>query len=394
MQQATAQVLEPALSAEDLLSHLYLVQKKADAGPQFPCLETKPDKPTSACACGSEDNQQRGSEAFPCMCNELHNHFAPRAFAASIAFSLLQRLHAEPLLRKSTRFSMAIFMCIVFVAVAMLALTKCRQSPVGAGRKSKASKLRALVKGVEQQQTLEERNNWLSATVKYALHNFESAKFGLDVSIGSVSIDSESGRVDLTDVSLKNLQGYKLACSLMLSQIRLAIDMERLIASRGEDVRINEVVVDDVTIHVEQAGGSTNIADIMAILINVDHFSHLNADNNNLPRCMSVFSELKGDGSDNFQDKANPPGPPQILVRRVEVRRVVAKAAGRILEKVGSIIPVPGIVYDDFDRDVASAWQADKRDVDVIIVPFFIMLVLICLRYNVLDTTVCLWNGV
>eukprot|EP00971_Amphidinium_carterae_P014328 283131-Amphidinium_carterae.1 len=154
--------------------------------------------------------------------------------------------------------------------------------------------------------------------------------------------------------------------------------MEKLITSRGEDVCVTEVMIDDVAIVVEQAGDSTNVTDIMAILCNAADSKKqplvepsANSDVGTLS-CGSIFSGLKGDGL----DKVDPPGPPHLSVRRVDVKGMRGKAGWLILAAVASEIPVPGILYDDFEREVASAWRADKREVEAVIVPFFIMLML------------------
>mmetsp|Transcript_35965 Transcript_35965/g.66066 ORF Transcript_35965/g.66066 Transcript_35965/m.66066 type:complete len:465 (+) Transcript_35965:87-1481(+) len=399
---ATAEALRPAVAFDDVQFDLCLLQKKADAaGQPSPCIEAASKAgalpaPTKPCDCSTGKSKRQSSKAHPCSCEETS--FQAQASVHGLALSLLQELRElrdEPLFGRTAQLytdytynrghgaSMADILMVIFLVLAVILnvfLVVSCWVLARAGDKPPGSSIRTLVKNLDLQQKLEERNNWLSATAKYALRHFDSTKFGVEVSIGSLAIDSENGTVLLTEVSIANLKDYKMPCIVRVPQVRLTLDMDKLITSRGEDVCVNEVMVEDVSIVVEKAGNSTNVADLMAILTKADQAgfkqptkganSSSGESGEQVVPCGSIFAELKGD------DKADPPGPPQLSIRRVDVKRMHAKAGWLILAAVASEIPVPGIVYDDFEREVASAWRADTKDVDVVVLPFFIMLML------------------
>lgn len=165
-------------------------------------------------------------------------------------------------------------------------------------------------------------NNILGALVHKMIASFDACTLGVDVKCGSMRLDASDGRIEVSDLLVGNPEGYHSAYLLSVGKAAVHVNMKKLLVSRGTDVDVDELLVDDVDVIYEKSISSSNLKDLLNSLA-------------------SSEDESTSDGQVDYT----------LTLHRVRARNVGAKLASVLTRGAGARVEVGDINCTDFDQD-------------------------------------------
>jgi uncharacterized protein involved in outer membrane biogenesis len=96
--------------------------------------------------------------------------------------------------------------------------------------------------------------------LKTGVEKVGSKVLGVDVSLGKASLKIFAGEVQMKDLDIANPQGYKQPTFMELGEIYVDTDMGSLMSDK---VIIDKLLMDDLTVTIEQSGLTNNMNEIL-----------------------------------------------------------------------------------------------------------------------------------
>lgn len=165
----------------------------------------------------------------------------------------------------------------------------------------------------------------VGSSIRYGIETYDKDVIGAEVIIGSLYLDPFVGYLELKDVEVLNPKGYATPYLLRAKRIKVDLEMQPLVLSRGSHMLVAAIVVDDVDVIYERKSQTSNVGDILDYVR--EH----------------AMPEQSGNG-----------GVTRVTLRRVSIEGLRVKLALSALGGAGAWANVPAIHYDNF---------ADEEDV-------------------------------
>lgn len=206
----------------------------------------------------------------------------------------------------------------------------------------------------------------LGKTIAEAIETFDKSILGVDVEIGSFSINMSEGYMDLERLIIRNPPDYNSAYLLKAEQVLVDVNMPRLIKSCTNEVVIDSLVLKDIHAIMEKSLETSNMQEVL------HYITSANQDDDSAapPPSPPVPTVSSGKLSRQRTIKSKLPVGKKskdrhFMFHKVEIQDVgvTLRPSGEVGEYVRLNIEAGDVYYHDFHREVGhSALPAIFRE--------------------------------
>lgn len=169
--------------------------------------------------------------------------------------------------------------------------------------------------------------NMLGSLVKSMVERFDSSVLGVEVELGSMSIDPATGRIEVDGLTVFNPEGWSSAYLLHADRVVVDVEMEKLLYSFGKELHLEELVLDGVDVIYEKGLTTSNLHDLLEML---------ETNSTSSAESQPAQSDVK------------------LVLHTILAQNIGAKLATKLTRGHGLRVEVGDLKYDDFDKEMGA----------------------------------------